>query len=217
MIGAIGLIAIAWWSLRRGPRPLPLHRHIKGDRELELYAAFLLCFALALASGLLGLSAALGAFVAGGAVSALDDKHWIAERLGLFHVLLVGAFFMAVGAQIDLPFIANNLATVLTLVAGAIVTNTLINAVIFRIARAPWREALYGGAVLSQIGEFSLVLAAVGLASGIIETFAYQMTIAIISLSLAVTPIYVRIARALRGPLVDALAQPPGEPPLGER
>lgn len=199
VFGAILLVGIAWWSLQRAPMRMPLARFITGDRELELYMAFVLCFVLALVSGALGLSTALGAFIAGIVVSAVDEREWISRRLELFEVLLVGAFFVAVGAQIDLAFVSKHLATVVLLVAVAIGINTVINAAIFRASGATWREAAYGGALLSQIGEFSLVLAAVGLQSGIIEEFSYQMTIAIISLSLVVTPLYVKLWRRAHG------------------
>lgn len=67
-----------------------------------------------------------------------------------------------------------------------LVINTIINAITLRMLNVKWRESLYVGAILSQIGEFSFVLAAVGKQSGIIEDYAYQMRVIIIALSLLV-------------------------------
>ena len=61
----------------------------------------------------------------------------------------------------------------------------------------PWREALYGGALLSQVGEFSFVLAAIGLATGVIGEFSYQLTISVIVLTLVLSPPWVAMFRRL--------------------
>jgi CPA2 family monovalent cation:H+ antiporter-2 len=194
-VGVVLLGGIAVWSVGRRKGPLPLRRWVQGDRELELFAAFLVGLTLALVSGALGLSTVLGAFVAGVAMQAVDDRVWIAHRLEPFHDLLVGAFFLAVGAQIDLGFLWEHLSVVVGLVVGAVLLKTLINALIFGAAGLGWREAVVGGALMSPIGEFSLVLAGVGLQAGLIQTWGYQLTLAIISLSLIVAPVYGSVMR----------------------
>ncbi|MDE2994454.1 MAG: cation:proton antiporter, partial [Chloroflexota bacterium] len=72
-------------------------------------------------------------------------------------------------------------------------------------------ESLYAGALLSQIGEFSLVLAAVGLQAQLIMGFAYQTTVAVIALTLLISPTWVAAVKRLRRPPASA-ARLPVEP-----
>ena len=76
-----------------------------------------------------------------------------------------------------------------------LLTNTFINALILKILGDTWRTALYSGAMLSQIGEFSFILAAVGLQAGIVTQHAYQLTIAVIAASLLFSPAWIALAR----------------------
>ena len=99
----------------------------------------------------------------------------------------------------------------LLLVIVVLISNTLLNGMILRFLGYRWRESLYVGAMLSQIGEFSFVLAAVGLSSGIISQVAYQYTIAVIALSLLLSPFWIRAARRLL--MVTQIAVTPAEKP----
>jgi CPA2 family monovalent cation:H+ antiporter-2 len=80
-------------------------------------------------------------------------------------------------------------ACILTL--AALLTNTFINALILRWADYNWRDSLHAGVLLSQIGEFSFVLSAVGFQSGIINQYGYQLALCVISLSLLVSPAWI--------------------------
>lgn len=62
-----------------------------------------------------------------------------------------------------------------------------------------WKDSLYSGALLSQIGEFSFVLGAIGLQTGIIAEFAYQVIINVISITLLLTPIWIMAITRLTG------------------
>ena len=105
--------------------------------------------------------------------------------------------FCSVGLLVDVTFIASHAIQVMLLVIVVLVSNTLLNGMILRVLGYPWRESFYAGAMLAQIGEFSFVLAAVGLSSKIISEVAYQYTITVIALSLLVSPFWIRAARRL--------------------
>jgi CPA2 family monovalent cation:H+ antiporter-2 len=79
----------------------------------------------------------------------------------------------------------------LSLVVISVFINTAVNAVIMRFLGENWRNSLYGAALLSQIGEFSFVLAGVGISAAIITEFSYQMTIVVISLTLLLSPLWI--------------------------
>ena len=78
-----------------------------------------------------------------------------------------------------------------------LLTNTFINAIILKALGSNWHDSLYSGVLLAQIGEFSFILASVGYQSGIIEGYSYQMTIAVASISLLVSPLWIAGAKRL--------------------
>jgi len=176
---------------------LPLSRWLKEDRELQLFAALGICFGLALITAWFDLSTALGAFIAGMLIGAAKETQWVHHTLESFKVLFVAIFFVSVGMLLDIKFLFSHLLLVCFLVAIALITNTFINAIILKVAKYNWRDSLYAGILLSQIGEFSFVLSAVGWQAGIINDYGYQLALCVISLSLLVSPLWISIGRKL--------------------
>ena len=169
-----------------------------GDEDrMQVFAAFIVCFGMATLTAFLGLSTGMGAFVGGILVAEGRQIGWVHSALEPFRVLLVTFFFIDVGAMLDLSFVAGNAGVVLLLVLLALLTNTVVNAGAFLLLGRDWRSSLYGGALLAQIGEFSFVLAAVGVQAGMISGFGYQTTLAVISLSLVASPAWIGAARRL--------------------
>ena len=206
--GGVAFCACLAWLMTRRELRLPLGKGLREDPELQVFAALILCLGLALITGLLGLSTALGAFLAGIVVATARETHWVAQRLESFRVVFVALFFVSVGMLIDLSFVRANAWVLALLLAGVLVTNTLLNAAILRALGDRWRTSLYGGALLSQIGEFSFVLAAIGLQSGFVTGYAYQATVATIALSLTVSPFWIALVKRLTRP-----GDPPGSAP----
>lgn len=176
---------------------LPLSRWLKQDRELQLFASLLLCFGLALITAWLDLSTALGAFLAGMLIGAARETQWVHHTLESFRVLFVAVFFVSIGMLLNLAILFDNLPQTLLLVAAALLTNTFINALIIKASNFSWRDSLYAGVLLSQIGEFSFVLAAVGLQAALISNYGYQLALCVISLSLMVSPLWINIGKRL--------------------
>ena len=209
LLGGVVVVGVLAFLAKGSELSLPLGKWLKGDTELQVFAGGFVCFGFALLTGLVGLSAALGAFVAGIVVGAAKEGEWVHESLFPFHVLLLALFFVSVGMLIRLEFLWNNGGMILVLLAAAVLTNTLVNMLILRVLGRTWRNSLYGGATLSQIGEFSFVLAAVGKQTDLIEDFGYQVTIAVIALSMLVSPAWIAIAGRFR----DLGTQPTKELP----
>lgn len=194
--GAVALVIL----LVRGVRVrLPFGALLRRDKELQLFAALLLCFLLAWVTGLSGLSTALGAFLAGLLVASARETEWIRGHLEPYRVLFVAAFFASVGMLVDLRFVAEHWLQQLLLILAAFLTNTLINAGILPALGRGWRTSLYVGALLSQIGEFSFVLAAVGRDAGMISDFGHQMVLGVIVGTLVLAPAWIGVLRPLRG------------------
>ena len=194
--GAVILAILAYLAVREEVR-LPFLKWLKRDEELQLFGALSICFGIALLTGWMGLSTALGAFVAGMVIGAARETQWVHHSLAPFRVVLLAIFFVSIGMMLDLRFLVANLALVLSLVFVILVVNTFINAGILRLLGDPWKETLYAGALLAQIGEFSFVLAAVGINSHAISEYGYQLVISTIAVSLLFSPAWIMLVRRL--------------------
>lgn len=205
LIGAIVLIGIAAWVFTREHVRLPFAEKLRADHELQVFAALLLCFGLALISGELGLSTALGAFVAGLVVSSAHETDWVEDSLEPFRVVFVAAFFVSVGMLIDLDYVRDSLVKIGLLVGVVVIVNTLLNAAILRLLGSSWRRAGYAGALLSQVGEFSFILAALAHTGQILPDDDYRMVVAIIAISLMLSPAWIGLCKTV-------LSHPEGKP-----
>lgn len=191
VIGGALMLGIAGYVMTREHITIPFLHQIRQDHELQVFAALLICFGLAFITGILGMSAALGAFVAGMVVASAKETEWVHHSLEPLRVVFVALLFVSIGMLVDTQFFRTYWIQILALVAGVLLTNTFINAGILRSLGSHWRDSLYSGALLAQIGEFSFVLASVGLQANIIQGFAYQMTIAVIAVSLLLSPSWI--------------------------
>ena len=196
-VGGLAVLVLLAVLSRRETISLPFGALLRRDHELQIFAALALCFGLATVTGLLGLSTAVGSFVAGVVVATARETEWVQRSLEPFRVVLVALFFVSVGMLIDPQFLVTHGSMILSLVAAVFVTNWLVNAAILRTLGRTWRHSLYVGVLLSQIGEFSFILAAVGRQAEIITEFAYQATIGVIVLTLLASPLLIAAARPL--------------------
>ncbi|MFT7461983.1 MAG: CPA2 family monovalent cation:H+ antiporter-2 [Pseudohongiellaceae bacterium] len=204
LLGGTAIMLMVVMVTRRENFKLPFAALLRTDHELQVFAAFLLCFGFAWVTGVLGLSTALGAFVAGVVISAGKETEWVHRSLEPLRVLFVALFFVSVGMLIDLHFLAENWSLVLALVVATLVLNTAINAAVLRLLGRRLSTSLRIGAMLAQIGEFSFVLAAVGLQTGIVSEFGHQTILGVIAISLALSPAWMGVVNlALRTWLPD--------------
>lgn len=201
-VGAILIIGSGGWLASRSSIRIPFLSGLRQDHELQVFAALLACFGLAFLTGMLQLSTALGAFIGGMLVATAKETHWVRHSLESFRTLFVALFFVSVGLMVDLSFIASHWLQLGLLVLAVLVINTLVNAAILRSLGVAWRRGLLAAAMLAQIGEFSFLLAASGLNAGIIADYAYQATIAVISISLILTAPWIALVRRWLGPEV---------------
>ena len=190
------------------------------SRELFLVTIVVLALGTASATSLAGFSLALGAFLAGLVVSESQFSHQtLADVLPLRDLFAV-LFFVSIGMLIDPLFLITNPflvgSTVLAILAGKF----LIVTVVVRLFRYPLRTAVYAGSGLLQIGEFSFVLASIGVTSGALPEGMFSLTLAAALLTIVLTPLSIQLAEPIysllrRLPGVAALAVEPVEPHLG--
>jgi CPA2 family monovalent cation:H+ antiporter-2 len=195
--GGVLIIGFLVYIVRGGVVKLPLARMIDKDHELQIFFSFLICFGLAALTGLMGLSTALGSFVAGILVSSAKATHWFHDSLHSLRVVFVALFFISIGMLIDLHFIIENIGLVTGIVFGVFLLNSLINIFVLRVFKYAWATSFYTGALLLQIGEFSFIIGATAFFTGIIADFAYQVIVSAISLSLLLSSFWVRFSHRL--------------------
>lgn len=194
---AAGVVLIGlmlWWLMTSSRVRLPLGARLRNDHEMQVFAALALMLGMSYLSAVFGLSAPMGAFLAGMLIGVAKETNWVQSRLDPFRVVFVAVFFVSIGALVDLKFFHENFALIISLSGMVLLTNWLINAFTFRILGESWRHSVYAGALLSQIGEFSFILAAVGLQVGTITEFVYQLTVAVIAVSLLFAPAWINLA-----------------------
>ena len=194
-VGTVLVVALLVWMTVGKHVRLPMGARLRSDHELQVFFAFGVCLGLALLTGLFQLSTALGAFVGGMLVGVARETNWVHHRLEPFRVMFVALFFVSIGMLVDVPFVFENWGLVLPLVGAVFVGNTAINATMLRVLGDPWRYSIYAGAYLAQIGEFSFLLAAVGAHAKMITAFTYQLTVAVIALSLFLSPSWIALVR----------------------
>ncbi|KPL68721.1 sodium:proton exchanger [Erythrobacter sp. SG61-1L] len=190
----VGLIAAGRFLIR------PLFGLIGnlGEREMFVVTALFTVIASAALMEMLGLSTALGAFIAGVMLADSPYRHELEADVEPFRSILLGLFFLSVGMLLDLRAIAEHPFFVAAMAAALIATKV---AVIFGIAtafRMPWRSALGLGLLLSQGGEFGFVLFAQAQEALLIEPQAASLFGAIITLSMATTPFLMLATKRVR-------------------
>ena len=216
MAKGIGLVALVF-VLGRKVVPVLLHRIVQTrNRELFLISTLALCLATAFFTSSIGLSLSLGAFLAGLIMSESEYSLSALEEILPFRDVFTSLFFVSVGMLLDVHFLVGNLAPV----AGATVAVLALKAVMAALAAYvlgyPVRPAVLVGLALCQVGEFSFVLAKVGVVHGLMDEGNYQLFLSASILSMALTPPLIalspRIADWVRAlPLFTHMRQRPFE------
>ncbi|HKQ44757.1 MAG TPA: cation:proton antiporter [Rhizomicrobium sp.] len=181
-----------------------------------------LCFAAAAASGLLGLSPALGAFLGGLAVGHSTLRRGALRMAQPVQNILLFVFFLSVGLLIDLDYLIQQawiIGAALVVVTGG---KTLLNFILLTVSGRNFDTAFAAALFLSPVGEFSFVIAGAGLAAGTLSPSGYKLAIAVIAMSLLASPIFFLLARLTHRLALKHLkaASPPATAPalpgLGE-
>ncbi|ABD27127.1 Kef-type potassium/proton antiporter, CPA2 family [Novosphingobium aromaticivorans DSM 12444] len=194
LAAVVALIAAGRFVIR------PLFRLIGnlGEREMFVVAALFTVMASAAVMEALGLSTALGAFVAGVMLADSPYRHELEADVEPFRSILLGLFFLAVGMMLNLHAIAERPLFVLAMAVGLIAIKAGAIFLIGLAFRMTWRGALALGLLLSQGGEFGFVLFAQAQNALLIAPDAASLFGAIVTLSMATTPFLMMATRGIR-------------------
>ena len=198
--GALALaimLAAGRWIMR------PLFQFVASAHSTELFTLNVLLVTLAAASvtSALGLSLALGAFLAGMMLSETEYRHQIETEIRAFRDVLMGVFFISIGLQLDLHTVLGIWQWVLVMLVGLILGKGLLIMALTRWAGYEAGVALRTGMVLAQGGEFGFALLALALNRGLLSATDSQAILATVIPSMALAPLLVRY----NGPVAKAL------------
>ena len=178
---------------------VPLLRVIAQTRLRELFvaAALLIVVGIAFLMGMVGLSPALGTFLAGVVLANSEFKHELESDLDPFKGLLLGLFFIAVGASINFALIADNPSLILGLTLGIVLLKMTILLLIGKIFKFPINQNLTFAIGLAQIGEFGFVLFSMIGQLKILSKEYTDMMMVVTASSMAVTPLIILLNEKL--------------------
>jgi len=183
-------------------------------RELFTLAALLVALSAAWITQRLGLSTALGAFLGGMLLAESEYRHQTEAAIRPFRELLLGLFFISVGALLNLQVLFRSLPLIVGLVLLLLVGKMALTALILRLLGIARFKAMRTGAVLSGGGEFGIALLAILAPSALVAPRLTQLLLTAVTLSMIVSPLLIRynrsIARMLlreRGPPATQVAR----------
>ncbi|MCT0224825.1 cation:proton antiporter [Synechococcus sp. CS-1328] len=192
LVAAFGYSAYRWivpWVLERITRTR--------SSEAFLLGVFMLCGGIAVLTQSLGLSLALGAFLAGFILSESDYSHQAVAVMLPFRDVLMSLFFISIGMLLDLKVLTANLGPMLLLTAMVLLIKPLIAASASLAVGLPLRQSVLSGMALAQVGEFSLVATKAGVSSGLLSQEVFQSVLVVAVLSMLATPLLIQAAPKL--------------------
>lgn len=186
VLGAVVTIILAGRYIIR-----PVLRIVASTRLRELFTAtaLLLVVAITVLMSLVGLSPALGTFLAGVILANSEYRHELESDIDPFKGLLLGLFFISVGASIDFKLIMENPAIIAGLVLAILAGKTIILYILGRSFKMGVDQSLVLAVGLSQVGEFAFVLLSYTAQFAILETELISMLLAVVAITMGLTPL----------------------------
>ncbi len=167
-----------------------------GRSETILIASVAVCFAIALVAQRVGYSVALGAFIAGSLVAESGEMPAVARLVAPVRDMFAAVFFVSVGMLIDPALVARHWGAVIVLSGVVLVGKTVTVGLGAFLTGSGVPAAVQSGMSLAQIGEFSFIIAGLGLALGATRDFLYPVAVSVSALTTLTTPWLIRASGA---------------------
>jgi CPA2 family monovalent cation:H+ antiporter-2 len=201
------LVPLIGFGLLTVPRAIRYVQRI-GSPETTLVASIGLCFGAALLALSFGYSVALGAFIAGSLVAESGHEREIETLVRPVRDMFAGIFFVSVGMIIDPAALAAHWVAVLALTLTVIVGKVLAVTIGAFLAGHGRRTAIKAGMSLAQIGEFSFIIASVGVGAHVIQSWIYPAAIAVSAITTLTTPLLIRLSNKAAAEIDHWLPEP---------
>jgi len=209
VLGIVAGIVVAGRFLMR-----PLFHWIASTHSLELFIAFALTLivGITLATEYVGLSPALGTFLAGVVLAESEFRHELESNIEPFKGLLLGLFFISVGASIDFALVAGQPGLILALVVALMVTKFVLLLLLGRLFKLNLADNLLFAFVLAQGGEFAFLLFSFATQSRVIGSDVSNLLVVVVVLSMVLTPLLIiAYERWVRPRFVGCVSAPPDD------
>ena len=212
----IGFFLILWLVVGIFAIPLFLRRVRRLiNNEVLLIVALGLCCAMAVFSTKVGFSSAFGAFIMGSILAETIEAERIEKLVEPVKNLFGAVFFVSVGMLVDPKILVEYAIPILCLVLTIIVGQSLFGTISFMLGGQSLKSAMRCGFSMAQIGEFSFIIASLGLSLGVIGDFLYPVVVAVSVITTFLTPYMIRLAtpaynnleKRLPGKLIKSLNQ----------
>ncbi len=167
------------------------------NQELFMMCTLLICMAVAFLTAEMGMSLAFGAFLAGLMISDTQYSHNAFGNLIPLKDLFGSFFFISIGILLDLQFVADHIWLVVATVAIVVFFKTLMASGTAFLLGHTLRGTIMVGFALSQVGEFSFLLAKMGLDLHIIPSFHYQLFLSVAVITMALTPLNMQLSKPI--------------------
>jgi glutathione-regulated potassium-efflux system ancillary protein KefC len=209
LLEAVGVIVLIVVGGRFALRPVLRLIAATGLREVFTAFALLLVIGTALLMQAVGMSMALGSFLAGVLLAESEYRHALETDIEPFKGLLLGLFFIAVGMSIDFGILLRDPLVIIGLALGLVAIKAVVLYLLGRLYGLPTRQLPLFALVLSQGGEFAFVLFGVAQTAGVLPTAINDTLIVTVALSMLTTPLLMVFHDKLIEPRLDNAPAPP--------
>ena len=198
MIGSIlkiGFFLILWLVVGISAIP-PFLRRVRPliNAEVLLVVSLGLCCAMAVFSTEVGFSSAFGAFIMGSILAETIEAERIEKLVEPVKNLFGAIFFVSVGMLVDPEILMEYAIPIITLVLAILLGQSIFGTLSFMLGGESLRSAMRCGFSMAQIGEFSFIIASLGLSLGVISDFLYPVVVAVSVITTFLTPYMIRLA-----------------------
>jgi CPA2 family monovalent cation:H+ antiporter-2 len=204
---AMFLAALIGFGILTVPRAIRAVQKL-GQPETTLVASIGICFAAALIALAFGYSVALGAFIAGSLVAESGHEVEIETLVRPVRDMFAAIFFVSVGMIIDPTALIEHWKVVLVLTLAVIIGKVLAVTIGAFLAGHGRRTAMKAGMSLAQIGEFSFIIASVGVASGVLRSWLYPVAIGVSAITTLTTPLLIKLSNRAAASIDRWLPEP---------
>lgn len=174
-----------------------IFRGIEYDHDLQVFTGLLICLGFGILAEAIGLSGALGSFLAGVLVGRIKLFSWLEHSLTPFKVFFITVFFVSVGLRLDLVYLYEHYSLVIAGTLVVLISNSVMSALVFRLLQFDRKSSWYGGALLAKTGEFGILALSVAYKTDIIPYDLFKAGLCITCLSLLLSTIWITVLKRI--------------------
>lgn len=208
-IGRMALYLIIWFVLSVIIVPTLLRKvaNVITD-EILLISSVALCLLMVVLANVIGFSAALGAFMAGSILAGTIRAHRIEDLFRPIKDFFGAIFFVSVGMLVSPQMIVDNIIPILIISLVTLICKPVFTLLGALFSKQSLKTSVETGLSLSQIGEFSFIIAALGVSLGVTADFLYPVIVAVSIVTTLTTPFYVKNTDKVYNLLIKIVPQP---------